>query len=82
MTDSRAGALVFSTPPGTGIRRLALLYHAVVICREVWWYFTAEGTFRGLLRRCWLALRGQQAEQHAPGAGAPPTLAPHQYDSW
>jgi hypothetical protein len=80
MSASRAGALLYSTPPG--IRRLALLYHAAVICREVWYYFTAEGTFRHLLRRCWLALRGQRAGPAAGSISASQALAPPQYDSW
>ena len=83
-SGTKSGAAwVFGAPPGSGIRRMALLYHAAVICREVWCHFTAPGTFRGYLRGAWRAVggkgSGQPAAEIASGASR---IAAHQHDSW
>ncbi len=79
----KAGALVLSTPPGAGFRRLALLYHFAVICREIWCQFTTRGTFRAIVRRCWQAASGQQIEESAAtNAHVATDVAPRHYDSW
>lgn len=55
---TRTGALLL-TPPGTGLRRLALAFHGAVILREVWYYFTCPGTFRKLSLAVWDWARGR-----------------------
>ncbi|KAK9816837.1 hypothetical protein WJX72_005705 [[Myrmecia] bisecta] len=54
---TRSSAFVFSAPPF--VRRLALLCHGAYIVREVWFYFTTRGTFKGFVAACWSWLQGE-----------------------
>ncbi|KAK9817561.1 hypothetical protein WJX74_007751 [Apatococcus lobatus] len=56
---ARSGALLLSTPPGTFLRGLALLFHGAVIVREIWFCFTTPGTFHALIKGSWSWLKGQ-----------------------
>ncbi|KAK9861282.1 hypothetical protein WJX84_001164 [Apatococcus fuscideae] len=56
---ARSGAILLSTPPGTFLRGLALLFHGAVIVREIWFCFTTPGTFHALIKGCWSWLKGQ-----------------------
>lgn len=52
-SGSQASAVLHFTPAGTLFRRLALAYHGLVLLREVWYYWTAPGTFRMFLLATW-----------------------------
>jgi len=42
-----------SSPPGTGVRRAALLLHGAVIIRDIWCSYTKPGTFRRYCFGAW-----------------------------
>jgi hypothetical protein len=83
-SGARAGALLWTTPPGTALRRIALLFHGAVILRDVWQHSIAAGLHAYLLAIWgWLAgggwvLASDQAGKAKSAPEAPVTLAQQQ----
>jgi hypothetical protein len=80
---ARTGALLWSTPPGTALRRVALLFHGAVIIRDVWQHSIAAGAHAYLLALWgWLAGGGwvlatqQPADSKAAVVVQPTVSAP------
>ncbi|CAD7704805.1 unnamed protein product [Ostreobium quekettii] len=65
-----------TSPPGSGVRRAALLLHGMVIARDIWISSTERGTFRRCCRELWRWLEERlccrRPAKASRGLGAPP----------